>query len=965
MANFRLPVLRNDESTLKERMNENAYSGVLPARYLTADEEGNIIEEQEELFRRVAENIAVAEAAHVNEAVYVSSDVLRDEIVEQQRKRDGSVPFEGDVIEVTEETAKFVPYEAVSDIEKVRHIADKFTELMERLSFMPNTPTLANAGDRLQMLSACFVISPEDDMQDIHETAKEASLVFQSGGGMGYGFQNLRPYGDPVGSTGGIASGPLTFMETFDQTCETIAQGGMRRGAQMAIMKVSHPDVIQFIHAKNKDVSLAQTLRLNDPDDFTHSSFAEALEEARDLITDAKVPKHLRNAAEGYLSNFNISVGLTKDFMEAVKSDEEFVFTNPRTNEPHKATPETKELYEMFGLGEYVEVGEVLSVPAKEIWDRIAEGAHENGEPGTVFLDRINEEHSFDVEEHPEKRIQATNPCGEQPLMEYEACNLGHINLSTIVDEDRQTWNEFVPTVSGEDAVEKFLKQALDWEEFNRRIELGTRFLDNVVTMSHFPVRQIEESVRENRKIGLGVMGLAHLFVQLGVEYGSSEGDEIASQIMRHINRQSKQVSHELSRDRGTFENWEKSKWASPTRYRDWFEHHVGLSADSVKSGYTIRNHNTTTIAPTGTTSMVGNTTGGCEPIYSVANYKNVSSDVQGEEMLVQFDNLFAETLRENGYDVDEVKREAFERMEEAEFDGISSLSDIPEEMEELFVTTEDLSPKQHGSIQCALQEHVDSAISKTLNAPHDSTVEDAKEIFEYVYDNGGKGVTYYRDGTRAKQVYTTSQDSEAVSQDEITTDTVVSFLEQADLSQDELESVKQSVGITESVVPEERPKTLDGKTRRVDTGYGKMYVTLNKNQGELFEVMATVGKSGATMEADTEAIARLISLALRSGVEAAEVVEQLQDIKADRVAWEDGKPVRSVAEGIAVAIEEELDEEAPISDDVEVEVRTDGSRATGAETFTPGGCPTDGCSGNIVMQEGCEECTLCGWSKC
>ncbi|MEF8825309.1 MAG: LAGLIDADG family homing endonuclease, partial [Halapricum sp.] len=309
-------------------------------------------------------------------------------------------------------------YERVSTVDDVGRMAVEDMQVPRRNTYVVegfvshNSPTLMNAGDELQQLSACFVDSPEDDIDDIHQTAKEAAQVFQSGGGMGYAFWRLRPYGDPVGSTGGIASGPITFMRTYDQMCETIAQGGARRGAQMGVMRVSHPDVIQFIHAKNKDVSLAETLRLNDPDDFTHNSFAEALEEARELIDeDGKVPKHLRNAVEGHLSNFNISVGITDDFMEALENGEEFTFTNPRTNEPHVATEETKELYDMFDLGEYVEVGEVLSVPAEKIFERIVQGAHENGEPGVIYLERVNKQHSFDVEEHPDHRILATNPC--------------------------------------------------------------------------------------------------------------------------------------------------------------------------------------------------------------------------------------------------------------------------------------------------------------------------------------------------------------------------------------------------------------------------------------------------------------------------------------------------------------------------------------------------------------------------
>ncbi|MFP4189250.1 MAG: adenosylcobalamin-dependent ribonucleoside-diphosphate reductase, partial [Halobacteriales archaeon] len=647
-----LPVKRTTGETLKERLTENAYERILPARYLKKDEDGEIVEQPEDLFERVAKNVALAEAVYAaerrDETVYVEPDDVkpdhsnRDELVAEVFGDDVSL---GDDIEtaLTEENVSKFAYDTVVPKldggvrDEVVETRERFQEAMEHLSFIPNSPTLMNAGDELQQLSACFVDSPGDDMQDIHETAKEAAEVFQSGGGMGYAFWKLRPYGDPVGSTGGIASGPITFMRTFDQMCQTVAQGGTRRGAQMGVMRVSHPDVIQFIHAKNKDVSLAHTLRLNDPDDYTHTSFTEALDEARELIDgEGRVPEHLRNAAEGHLSNFNISVGVSHDFMEALENADEFTFTNPRTGEPHIATEGTKEIYERFGLGDHVEVGEVLRVPADEIWERMLEGAYENGEPGVIYLDRVNDEHSFDTDEHPDHEMLATNPCGEQPLEEYEACNLGHINLSTLVARDAPDWRDWYAShgdeyATLEDAVGAFLDEAIDWDEFDARIDTGTRFLENVVTMSDFPIDKIEEKVAEMRKIGLGIMGLAQMYVQTGIRYGSDEANEVARQVMRYINHESKRTSHELADERGVFDEWHKSKYANPTEYADWFEKQTGESAEDWGDGYPVRNHNTTTIAPTGTTSMIGNTTGGCEPIYNVAYYKNVSDDVQGD----------------------------------------------------------------------------------------------------------------------------------------------------------------------------------------------------------------------------------------------------------------------------------------------------------------------------------------------
>ncbi|PSP92972.1 hypothetical protein BRC91_11275 [Halobacteriales archaeon QS_4_62_28] len=1228
-----------------------------------------------------------------------------------------------------------------------------------------------------------------------HEYVANSVVSHNSGGGMGYAFWRLRPYGDQVGSTGGIASGPITFMRTYDQMCETIAQGGARRGAQMGVMRISHPDAIQFIHAKNKDVSLAETLRLNDPDDFTHNSFAEALEEARELIDDdGKVPKHLRNAVEGHLSNFNISVGITDDFMDALEAGDEFTFTNPRTNEPHVATEQTEELYEMFDLGEYVEAGEVLSVPAEKLWERIVQGAHENGEPGVIYLERVNKEHSFDIEEHPDHQILATNPCvtgdtlistenglvpaeelyeqgvardvvvdgrlsedrvkeassvyktgekdvykltteegyelrltadhrvmtddgwvetqdldsgdtvhiqnrkgefgqhgsaeegrvlgwmvgdghlkhgeeravldfydedaavseqfaedvnevvreptgnadyeigvsevsrsddyrgpqaveqrirstrlyemaeetglvdeklqvpdavmrgseemargflralfsadgsvqgnaekgisvrlastdseflqevqqlllnfevastiyegqkepgltelpdgdggteeyetqgfhelvvssshtvtfeeeigflldsktealserlaehdrgpygpkfeatvesvepdgheavydltepetnsfladglvvhncGEQPLEEYEACNLGHVNLSTLADHDAPDWrlwyDQHGEKYDGlESAVDAFLEEALDTEEFQRRIELGTRFLENVVTMSDFPVEKIEEKVRQMRKIGLGIMGLAQLYIQLGVRYGSEEANEIARQVMCEINHGSKWASHELAQDRGTFSEWDKSKYANPTEYREWFEKQTGLDADEWADGFPIRNHNSTTIAPTGTTSMVGNTTGGCEPIYNVAYYKNVSDDVQGDEMLVEFDDYFLRVLEANDIDVDSVKKEAQEQMANNEFDGVDGLSTVPNAIGELFVTTGDLTPDQHAAIQCACQQGVDSAISKTVNAPNDSTVEDAKDVFEYIYENGGKGVTYYRDGTRSKQVLTTRaqntefadmDEGEIVAQIEEVFGGIEGFLEHEEVQTALDQQVEALLDVADGEAnpfaeKQARPDVLHGVTQRIDTGYGKLYVNINEDpeRDRPFELFANIGNSGGFTASFTEALAKTISTALRSGVDPQEIADELQGIRSPKVAWDKGEQIQSIPDAIGTAMRRYLDDEidraypdqatleetaegaddeanapepdggavtADAGDSAGPSAKTEGAAETDQQDLIDAGespeCPE--CSSlSLYYSEGCKTCESCGWSEC
>ncbi len=1175
-----LPVKRTTGDTIEDRLTSNAYNNILPARYLRKDENGDLIEQPDDLFKRVAKNIALAEAVYEAQKHDIELTVTPDQLKPDHPRRDelakevfgpGTTPEDDIETTLTEHNVNKFAYDTIvpslpEEIKsRVESVATEFQNQMESLSFMPNSPTLMNAGDELQQLSACFVMSPDDDLTDIHEKATDAARVFQSGGGCGYAFWRLRPYGDPVGSTGGIASGPLTFMRTFDQMCETIAQGGTRRGAQMAIMRVSHPDVVEFIHSKNKDVSLAHTLKLNDPDDFTYTTFNEALEEARELIDEeGRVPKHLRNAVEGHLSNFNISVGVTDEFMEALQNDEEYTFVNPRTGEPHVASAETKEMYARYDLGEYVTVGEELRMPASVLWERIVAGAWENGEPGVIYLDRVNQEHSFPVESTPtgdssEYEILATNPCitgetqiatadgrgsvrideladageavpvyclneeteevevqmgreprltrrnaelvrvetdedvfircttdheiptqnqgvvpagelcpgdslrildpaeqspngmmvpagnhkvssvtpdgrgdvynitvdrhhnfyagidagndvfinvkncGEQPLMEYEACNLGHINLSTIAADsppDWRLWSEAHDTTDLESSVSAFLEDAIEWDEFDRRIELGTRFLENVVTMSDFPVEEIEQSVFENRKIGLGIMGLAQLYIQLGLRYGSDPANEIARQLMMHINHGSKWMSHELAQDRGSFANWADSKYADPMEYQEWFEHQTGLDAGEWEEGFKIRNHNTTTIAPTGTTSMVGNTTGGCEPIYNVAYYKNVSDDVQGDEMLVEFDDYFLRVLEANDIDVEEVKAEAQEQMAANEFDGVEGLSSVPDAIGELFVVTSAVSAKEHAMVQCACQAGVDSAISKTVNAPNNASQSDAAEVFEYIYEHGGKGVTYYRDGTRSKQVLTTrAQNAEfAELDDEEAAEMLLEqiadvfggiegFLEQ-DAIRDEVteeDSALVDVETNEYAEMRPRPDVLHGVTQRIETGYGKLYVNINEDeQGRPFELFATIGNSGGFTNSFTEALAKTVSTALRSGVDPHELADELQGIRSPKVAWDKGEQIQSIPDAVGTAMARYLDGDLRLSypqqrnldevaDTSELpEQEPDGGRKVvsgdSTQSLIDAGespeCPECG-SMSLYFSEGCKTCSGCGWSEC
>ncbi len=1060
-----LPIKRHDnpDETVVDRMTDNAVQNIMPARYLRKDVDGNLVEDVSEVFERVAKNIALAEAvyADTDEPITVTPEQIkhthsrRGEVAGEVFGYDASEFADIDAfpdeleaardhllkeeVPLTEDNVRYFAYDTVVPElpAEVRTVVEEwkneFQELMERLAWMPNSPTIMNAGNELQQLSACFVNSPEDDNVDIHETITEASQIFKTGGGVGYDWSKLRPYGDAVGSTGGIASGPLTFMQTADQMCETIAQGGVRRGAQMATMHVTHPDVVDFIHAKRKDVSLARTLKLNDPDDFTHTSFSGALEEARELIDeDGRVPEHLRNAVEGNLSNFNISVTVTDEFLEAKDNGETLTMVNPRTAEPHVATQKTKEMYERYGLGDQVEVGEVLEIDAQLLWERICEGAHENGEPGVIHISEVNRQHAFPAdpdaalgsdEYHRKEVITATNPCGEEPLMEYDACNLGHINLSTIVDESSPDWRTFAEESdidSLAERVEAFLEEAIDWERLNRRVETGTRFLDNVVTMSDFPIPEIDETVGATRKVGLGIMGLAQMYIQLGVQYGSEVGNEMARQVMTHINHESKRVSRDLADERGVFDWWDDSKFADPTAHAEWFERHVGADPAAYEEGYPMRNYNTTTIAPTGTTSMLANTSGGCEPIYDVAFFKNVSDDVQGDEMLVEFDDYFLRTLEANGLDVEAVKEEAVELMNNNEWEGVESLESVPNEIGELFVTTQDLSAIEHASIQCALQHGVDAAISKTVNAPNDATLADTKEAFDYVLRNGGKGVTYYRDGTRSKQVKTTrAQNAEFADEDEAA-ETIAeqieaafgsleAFLDHAEAQSvleeplEELRSLGEAAEAN-AAMPEEavcelneegyvevrsRPDVLHGITQRIDTGYGKLYVNINEDeQGRPFELFANIGNSGGFTASFTESLAKTISTALRSGIDPREIADELQGIRSPKVAWDKGEQIQSIPDAIGTAMRRYLDGEIDKGypqqrnltelQEAEAEHQTDGgssavqpeqaaSEADSEQVLAAGEnpeCPECG-SMALYYSEGCKTCEACGWSEC
>ncbi|MFQ3319934.1 MAG: adenosylcobalamin-dependent ribonucleoside-diphosphate reductase [Natronomonas sp.] len=693
-----LPAKRTTGETVAERLPEVAAERVLPARYLKQDATGEVTETPSELFERVAHSVARAEGEH-----------------------DGDPStWEG-----------------------------RYHEMLTNLAFLPNSPTLMNAGTSLGQLAACFVMSPDDDLGDIFRTIRRAARIFQSGGGVGYSFSRLRPRGDPVAETGGVAGGPVSFMQVFDSMCEAVKQGGKRRGAQMAVLRVDHPDVGRFCVAK------------------------------RDLRE---------------LTNFNLSVGITDEFMAAVDADEPFELTNPRTGDVHHANEATARFYnasyadahesavpenlwrdyddDVAGIEEYrgdlVEVDEPMALPAGLIWRLLVDGAWRSGDPGLFHIDAANRDTSFDIDEYPRHRILATNPCGEQPLEEFEACNLGHVNLSVLALDDRPLWPDFEAGTnengeSGDAAadlearMEAYLDVAIDLERLDRLVCWGIRFLDDVITVSEYPLERIDSVVKRTRKVGLGVMGFAELCCQFGIQYGSDASIEFADQLMARIDRVATTASHDLAEERGSFPDWSESKYAAPTDSPEWFRQHTKRDPEEHADGFPMRNHGVTSIAPTGTTSIIAGTSGGCEPLYDVVYLRNVSRDVEPER-LVHVDDYFERTLEANDIDVTEVKETAAELLTEGEYGGPHDLP-IPEEMADLFVRAHEVTPDAHVRVQAAFQNHVDGAVSKTINLPSDADRESVANAYRLAVERGCKGVTVYRAGAREGQVLSAGDD--------------------------------------------------------------------------------------------------------------------------------------------------------------------------------------------------------------
>ena len=758
-------------------LTDNA-KAVLKRRYQAKDREGNVIEEPEEMFHRVARNLAQAD-----------------------RNYGGT---EG-AVEKTE---------------------DEFYGVMSRLEYLPNSPTLMNAGRELQMLSACFVLPVQDSMEEIFETVKQATLVQKSGGGTGFAFSRLRPEGDIVGSTGGVASGPVSFMRAFDGATEAVKQGSTRRGANMGILHVTHPDILNFIRSKEDGTSI---------------------------------------------SNFNISVAVTEEFMQNAQRGEEYDLLNPRT-------------------------GKVQGrLNARHVFDLLAELAWKTGDPGIVFLDRINRD-------NPTPRlgqIESTNPCGEQPLLPYESCNLGSVNLARMVRYDEQG-------------------AEVDWDKLAGVIQTAVHMLDNVIDMNRYPIPAIDEMSKKTRRIGLGVMGFSDLLVQLGIPYDSEEGLRVIEQIMSFLKARTDEASVGLAESRGTFPAWKGSIYDHP-------------------GGPRMRNSAPTTIAPTGTISIIAGASSGIEPLFALSYVRNVMDNTR----LVEGNPIFEAVAKEEGFYSPALMDRLANTGSLREIDG-----EVPQWAKRLFVTSHDISPEWHVRMQAACQKYTDNAVSKTINFPHSATVQDIGEAYMLAYELGCKGITIYRDGSKDNQVLSTG-------------DTAKHGVAAA-------EPVAQRQALT----PRGRPQEMTGGTERIRTGHGNMYITINfDEEGKPFEVFSTLGKAGGCDSAQLEAISRLVSLALRSGVDIKEVVAQIRGITCCP-AWDSGVLVRSAPDAVALALErhtaptEESGQPQPTAAQLKMFAHVNDRATWDINGYQPRSrCPD--CNTPLAYQEGCLLCTGCGWNKC
>lgn len=712
--------------------------------------------------------------------------------------------------------------------EEVYRTASDFYRIMVEKKFTPNSPTLMNAGKNNGLqYSACYVLPVPDSLDGIFETIKNAAIIHQSGGGTGFAFSRLRPKDSLVKKSHGKASGPVSFLRVFDAATEAVKQGGKRRGANMGILKVDHPDVQEFIKCK----------------------------------------------LDGGITNFNISVTMTEEFMKAYEEDREYDLVDPHTD---KVTGKMK---------------------AREVFDEICDAAWRTGDPGCIFIDRINQGPANPVPSIGP--VEATNPCGEQPLYPNEACNLGSINLSKFV-------------------VEKDGKQDLDWNELERVVRLSVRFLDDVIERNPYPLPEIDKCVKDNRRIGLGVMGWADLLFMLRIPYDSEEALQLGEKIMGFLEEFGHDESSNMAKVRGPFPNWFKSIY---------------------KDDKPLRNSTVTTIAPTGSISIIADCSSGIEPIFAMAFMHKV-----GDRQLDFINPWLVDALKKRDLWNDVVKQEIIKTGE------IGHLDFIPEDIRKVFTTAHEVAPDWHVRMQGAFQKNTDNAVSKTVNLPNSATVEDVKRIYLLAYEVGCQGITIFRDGCKNTQVlHRGIKDKDAAPP---------------------AEAPKAADEDRYAIKP--RPRKLTGVTVRENTPTGTSYVTLNSDEhNDLFEVFVNIGKAGSDVQADSEAIGRLVSFILRipgpwsSDYRVREIVNQLRNIGGRREYGFGKSRVRSIPDAVAKVLAEHVlgemngdshgkaEEQAPPGEPLVRQIKA------GADI-----CPECG-SATLISEEGCSKCYDCGFANC
>ncbi|MHB1158805.1 MAG: vitamin B12-dependent ribonucleotide reductase [Chloroflexota bacterium] len=720
--------------------------------------------------------------------------------------------------------------------DEIRAVAASFRDIMQDMLFLPNSPTLMNAGKENGLqYSACYVLPVEDSLDGIFESIKRAALIHKSGGGTGFAFSRLRSKDSIVQSTGGKASGPVSFMRVFNAATEAVKQGGTRRGANMGILRVDHPDILEFIDCK----------------------------------------------LDGGITNFNISVAITDPFMKALEEDLDYGLVDP-------------------GSGKVVK-----TLRAREVFDRIVQAAWRTGDPGLVFVDRVN---ASPANPTPQVgQIEATNPCGEQPLLPNEACNLGSLNLA-----------RFVRTGKGKS---QNGRTPIDWKEMERVIRVAVRFLDDVIEVNPYPLHDIDQMVKSNRRIGLGVMGWADMLLQVGVPYGSEEALQLADDVMGFIERIGHEESTKLAEERGAFPNWAGSIY---------------------RNGPPLRNATVTTIAPTGTISIIAGSTSGIEPLFAIA-----FRHIVGDRHLTFVNPHFERVAKERGFYSEEL-------MERVVRQGtLHGLDEIPEEVRRVFVTAHEVEPEWHVRTQAAFQKHVDNGVSKTVNLPNSATVQEVAEVYRTAYEMGCLGITVFRDGCKGTQVLH-----------------VGTSAAEAGEAAGEAENAVQPQ-VKEKVKVKPRPHVVHGVTYRAETPLGTAFVTVNQNGNEEpFEVFLNVGKAGSDTAAVAEAVGRLISMILRlpSALSPTErlkaIVGQLAGIGGGRQLGFGRSRVRSLPDAVAQVLSEHMGNTGGEAASTPVEPHAHSVEELEASGLVGDLCPECG-HATLVYEEGCQKCYSCGYSEC